>query len=105
MLQALNTGHDGGLSTAHGNSSRDILSRSAMDGTDGNGTANSYNGTNRLHPGIDLIVHSESCQIKAAGKKNYRGGYAEWKMTRLRFFSIYQLEGTEAAGSGSTVAY
>ena len=30
MLQALNTGHDGGLSTAHGNSSRDILGRLEM---------------------------------------------------------------------------
>jgi len=30
MLQALNTGHDGGLSTAHGNSSRDILARLEM---------------------------------------------------------------------------
>lgn len=30
MLQALNTGHDGGLSTAHGNSARDILSRLEM---------------------------------------------------------------------------
>ena len=30
MLQALNTGHDGGLSTAHGNSCRDILSRLEM---------------------------------------------------------------------------
>ena len=27
MLQALNTGHDGSLSTAHANSSRDMLSR------------------------------------------------------------------------------
>ncbi|MCD7709402.1 MAG: CpaF family protein [Clostridiales bacterium] len=30
MLQALNTGHDGGLSTAHGNSCRDILGRLEM---------------------------------------------------------------------------
>lgn len=30
MLQALNTGHDGGLSTAHGNSCPDILSRLEM---------------------------------------------------------------------------
>ena len=30
MLQALTTGHDGGLSTAHGNSCRDILSRLEM---------------------------------------------------------------------------
>lgn len=30
MLQALNTGHDGGLSTAHGNSARDILGRLEM---------------------------------------------------------------------------
>lgn len=30
MLQALSTGHDGGLSTAHGNSCRDILSRLEM---------------------------------------------------------------------------
>ena len=27
MLQALNTGHEGSLSTAHANSSRDMLSR------------------------------------------------------------------------------
>jgi pilus assembly protein CpaF len=30
MLQAFNTGHDGSLSTAHANSSRDILSRLEM---------------------------------------------------------------------------
>ena len=30
MLQALNNGHDGGMSTAHGNSCRDILSRLEM---------------------------------------------------------------------------
>lgn len=30
MLQALNTGHDGGLSTAHGNSAQDILARLEM---------------------------------------------------------------------------
>ena len=30
MLQALNTGHDGGLTTAHGNSAKDILARLEM---------------------------------------------------------------------------
>jgi pilus assembly protein CpaF len=56
MLQALNTGHDGGLSTAHGNSSRDILSRLEMMvlmGMDLPITAIRQ----QIASGIDVIVH------------------------------------------------
>ena len=35
MLQAMNTGHDGSLSTVHANSPRDALSRARDDGADG----------------------------------------------------------------------
>ena len=35
MLQAMNTGHDGSLSTVHANSPRDALSRDRDDGADG----------------------------------------------------------------------
>jgi pilus assembly protein CpaF len=56
MLQALNTGHDGGLSTAHGNSSMDILSRLEMMvlmGMDLPITAIRQ----QIASGIDVIVH------------------------------------------------
>ena len=56
MLQALNTGHDGGLSTAHGNSCRDILSRLEMMvlmGTDLPLAAIRQ----QIASGIDIIVH------------------------------------------------
>ena len=56
MLQALNTGHDGGLSTAHGNSSRDILARLEMMvlmGMELPITAIRQ----QIASGIDLIVH------------------------------------------------
>lgn len=56
MLQALNTGHDGGLSTAHGNSCRDILSRLEMMvlmGMDLPLTAIRQ----QIASGIDVIVH------------------------------------------------
>ena len=56
MLQSLNTGHDGGLTTAHGNSSRDILSRLEMMvlmGMELPITAIRQ----QIASGIDLIVH------------------------------------------------
>jgi len=39
MLQAMNTGHDGSLSTGHANSCRDMMSRLENNGADGNGAA------------------------------------------------------------------
>ena len=75
MLQALNTGHDGGLSTAHGNSSRDILSRLEM---------------------MDLIVHLGRLPDKSrrvleitevCGVEN----------GEIQISPIYELEGTEGS--------
>ena len=56
MLQALNTGHDGGLSTAHGNSSRDILSRLEMMVLMGMDLPIAAI-RQQIASGIDLIVH------------------------------------------------
>ncbi len=44
MLQAMNTGHDGSLSTGHANSAEDMLSRLENDGAAGRGgpSAESY---------------------------------------------------------------
>lgn len=56
MLQALNTGHDGGLSTAHGNSSRDILGRLEMMVLMGMDLPLSAI-RQQIASGIDIIVH------------------------------------------------
>lgn len=56
MLQALNTGHDGGLSTAHGNSSRDILGRLEMMVLMGMDLPISAI-RQQIASGIDVIVH------------------------------------------------
>ena len=56
MLQALNTGHDGGLSTAHGNSCRDILSRLEMMVLMGMDLPLAVI-RQQIASGIDIIVH------------------------------------------------
>lgn len=56
LLQALNTGHDGGLATAHGNSARDILSRLQMMVRMGMDLPLSAI-QQQIASGIDLIVH------------------------------------------------
>ncbi|MCM1282849.1 MAG: CpaF family protein [Roseburia sp.] len=56
MLQALNTGHDGGLSTAHGNSAGDILSRLEMMVLMGMELPLAAI-RQQIASGIDLIVH------------------------------------------------
>lgn len=56
MLQALNTGHDGGLSTAHGNSCRDILGRLEMMVLMGMELPLSAI-RQQIASGIDVIVH------------------------------------------------
>lgn len=56
MLQALNTGHDGGLSTAHGNSAVDILSRLEMMVLMGMELPLSAI-RQQIASGIDIIVH------------------------------------------------
>jgi len=57
MLQAMNTGHAGSMSTAHANSSRDVIARlEAMALTAGEGVA--VDATRRmLGAALDLVVH------------------------------------------------
>lgn len=56
MLQALNTGHDGGLTTAHGNSAKDILARLEMMVLMGMELPLAAV-RKQIASGIDLIVH------------------------------------------------
>lgn len=56
LLQALNTGHDGGLSTAHGNSCRDILARLEMMVLMGMDLPLSAI-RKQIASGIDVIIH------------------------------------------------
>ncbi|MCI7322536.1 MAG: Flp pilus assembly complex ATPase component TadA [Lachnospiraceae bacterium] len=56
MLQALNTGHDGGLTTAHGNSAKDILARLEMMVLMGMELPLAAI-RKQIDSGIDLIVH------------------------------------------------
>ena len=44
MLQALNTGHEGSLGTAHANSCRDMLARLGINDIDGGGTGSAASG-------------------------------------------------------------
>lgn len=95
MLQALNTGHDGGLSTAHGNSSRDILSRLEMMVLMGMDLPIAAI-RQQIASGIDLIVHLGRLPDKSrrvleitevCGVEN----------GEIQISPIYQLEGTEGS--------
>lgn len=95
MLQALNTGHDGGLSTAHGNSSRDILSRLEMMVLMGMELPIAAI-RQQIASGIDLIVHLGRLPDKSrrvleitevCGVEN----------GEIQISPIYQLEGTEGS--------
>jgi len=57
LLQALNTGHDGGLSTGHGNSPRDMLSRLEMMVLCGMSEIPISAIRRQIASGIDLMVH------------------------------------------------
>ena len=57
LLQALNTGHDGGLSTGHGNSPRDMLSRLEMMVLCGMSEIPVSAIRRQIASGIDLMVH------------------------------------------------
>ena len=95
MLQALNTGHDGGLSTAHGNSSRDILSRLEMMVLMGMELPIAAI-RQQIASGIDLIIHLGRLPDKSrrvleitevCGVEN----------GEIQISPIYQLEGTEGS--------
>lgn len=57
MLQSLNTGHDGSLSTGHGNSPRDMLSRLEMMSLMGGIDLPISAIRRQIASGIDLLVH------------------------------------------------
>lgn len=95
MLQALNTGHDGGLSTAHGNSSQDILARLEMMvlmGMDLPLTAIRQ----QIASGIDVIVHLGRLSDKSRRVLEIMEicGMEDGK---IQLSPLYQLKGDEGA--------
>lgn len=95
MLQALNTGHDGGLSTAHGNSSQDILARLEMMvlmGMDLPLTAIRQ----QIASGIDVIVHLGRLSDKSRRVLEIMEicGMEDGK---IQLSPLYQLKGEEGA--------
>ena len=103
MLQALNTGHDGGLSTAHGNSSRDILSRLEMMVLMGMDLPIAAI-RQQIASGIDLIVHLGRLPDKSRRVLEITE-VCGVEMARFRFLRFISWKEPRAAGSGSTVAY
>ncbi len=59
MLQAMNTGHDGSMSTVHANSARDALARIENMVLMGNGNMPAKTIRNQIASAVDLVVHTE----------------------------------------------
>lgn len=59
MIEAENTGHDGGLSTAHANGPRDMLKRLGLMCRRGDPTLTEYGAYELIESAIHLIVHTE----------------------------------------------
>lgn len=95
MLQALNTGHDGGLSTAHGNSSQDILARLEMMVLMGMDLPLAAI-RQQIASGIDIIVHLGRLSDKSRRVLEIMEicGMEDGK---IRLSPLYQLKGEEGA--------
>ncbi len=59
MLQAMNTGHDGSMSTVHANSARDALARIENMVLMGNGNMPGKSIRSQIASAVDLVVHTE----------------------------------------------
>jgi len=92
MLQAMNTGHDGSLSTGHANSSRDILSRletMVLQGAEGLPLEAIRQ---QIASAIDIIIHLSRLRDKSRRTMEivevtgYKAGKKEIKLNRLYEF-------------------
>ena len=101
MLQALNTGHDGGLTTAHGNSAKDILARLEMMVLMGMELPLSAI-RQQIASGLDLIVHLGRLRDKSrkvleiAEDLGYEDG-------RVELSTIYAFEEQGQAADGTVL--
>jgi pilus assembly protein CpaF len=59
MLQAMNTGHDGSMSTVHANSARDALARIENMVLMGTGNMPAKTIRNQIASAVDIVVHTE----------------------------------------------
>ncbi|MGN0334306.1 MAG: CpaF family protein [Lachnospiraceae bacterium] len=107
MLQAMNTGHDGSLTTAHANSPRDLISRLEtmvlMSGLEMPVKAI----REQIASGVDLIVHQ--ARMRDGSRKIVSITEVvgmEGDVVTLQDIYVYQMEGLDASGkqNGSFLA-
>ncbi len=91
MLQAMNTGHDGSLSTGHANSAQDMISRIETMCLMGNVALPLSAIRGQIAAGIDLMVHLIRCRN---GTRRVQGIYelAEANESGIRLNPLYLLE-------------
>lgn len=98
MLQAMNTGHDGSLSTGHANSARDMISRIETMCLMGNVELPLAAVRGQIAAGIDLIVHLARMRDKS---RRVQGIYEVQGMEggEVRLAPIYLFEETGRDGT------
>lgn len=98
MLSAMNTGHDGSLSTGHGNSPKDMLSRletMVLMGMDLPLTAV----RSQIASALDIIVHLGRLRDKSRRVLSIME-VGEYEDGQIKLYPLYQFEEEEGTGKG-----
>ena len=103
MLQALNTGHDGSLSTGHGNSPEDMLSR--LETMYSMGMSIPMNAIRRqIASGIDIMVHLG--RLRDRSRKVLQiteiDGY-DYRTDEIRLHNLFEFRETGEDGDGKVL--
>ena len=99
MLQAMNTGHDGSLTTVHANSPRDAISAAGGDGVDGE-----FEYAGQLHPPADrerraFASSGQPLQRWVAPRNGHHGGYGNGgKIITLQDLFVFEKRGIDPDG-------
>lgn len=100
MLQAMNTGHDGSMSTVHANSARDALARIENMVLMGNGNMPVRTIRSQIASAVDLVVHTERMRdgVRRVTELVEVVGFAEETFTLNTLFK-YEYGGENFDGS------
>lgn len=99
MLQAMNTGHDGSLSTGHANSTKDMLSRletMVLQGADGMPIEAIRQ---QIASAIDIIIHLSRLRDKSR-KTIEICEVLDYENGEIKLNPLYKFEETEKSGAG-----
>ena len=99
MMQAMNTGHDGSMSTVHSNSARDALARLENMVLMGNPNIPVRSIRGQIASAVDVVIHTERMRDGAAASPKLRK-WLEWR-ARLSFGPLFHFEykGEKPGGS------